>query len=149
MSKQILAESAVGASRFTAHVPWACISIASQEGSWPEISAVNRLGLLQLAFGDVNSFECPKSDEGFAEEHAHAILDFVREQWDLVELLLVHCEVGRCRGPAVAAAVSKIYLGHDDHFFLPDLYQPNPLVYKTMMNVAVKRGEFAGQRIAP
>jgi predicted protein tyrosine phosphatase len=141
MPKQILVESAVRAYRFTSQAPWACISIATQKDYWPEISAANRLGLLQIAFMDANSPAAADSNEVFSEQHAHQVLDFVKEHWQRLELLLVHCEIGRCRGSAVAAAISRVYLGHDGPFFLPGPYQPNPLVYRTLMATAAKRGE--------
>jgi predicted protein tyrosine phosphatase len=143
MPKQIRVESAVRAFRFTSQAPWACISIASQTDYWPEISAANRLGLLQIAFMDATSSDTADSDEVFSEQHAHQVLDFVKQHWPRLELLLVHCEIGRCRGSAVAAAISRLYLGHDEQFFLPGLYQPNPLVYRTLIATASKRGEIS------
>ena len=41
---------------------------------------------------------------------------------------MVHCEDGDSRGPAVAVGLSRIYLGHDETYFLPGMYQPNPWV---------------------
>jgi hypothetical protein len=48
------------------------------------------------------------------------------------------------RSPAVAAAISQIYLGTDGHFFMPHLYQPNQLVYDVLLETAWERGEYAG-----
>ena len=75
----------------------------------------------------------------------HAILDFAQRYWPVVDLLLVHCEAGTSRSPAVAAALSRIYLGHDGEFLLPHLYQPNRLVLDTLLEVARQRGLLAGE----
>ena len=69
------------------------------------------------------------------------ILDFAKDAWDRIDVLLIHCEEGNSRSPAVAAAVSRIYLGDDRTYFLPYMYWPNKYVYKVLLDVARKRGE--------
>ena len=109
----------------------------------PKISEANRIGLLQLAFADIAVAE---GDEKrvFKEDHAHRILDFVKEVWDKIDVLMVHCEEGNSRGPAVAAAISRIHLGEDEVYFLPYMYWPNRLVYRILLDTASKRGEYPG-----
>jgi hypothetical protein len=99
VTKQIIVQSANKARQFESTVPWACISIASEEDEWPEISETNRVGLLQLAFAD-------------------------------------------SRSPAVAAAISRLYFGEDKLFFLPHLYEPNPVVYRILLETAIRRGDY-------
>jgi predicted protein tyrosine phosphatase len=142
-AKRIVVQSVVGAHYFTCEVPWACISIVTEKDTWPEISEVNRVGLLQLAFADIADAE---GDEGraFNEDHAHRLLDFVKEVWDRIDVLMVHCEEGNSRGPAVAAAISRIYVGEDKLYFLPHMYWPNRLVYRILLDTARKRGEYQG-----
>jgi predicted protein tyrosine phosphatase len=142
--KQIVVQSFGGARNFKSNVPWACISIVSEEGEWPEISAANQVDLLQLAFADAIYPDPAGLLVLFSEEDAHRVLDFVKTVWDRIDLLMVHCEAGASRSPAIAAAVSRVYLGDDGPFVLPHLYEPNPLVYRTMLEVAVKRGEYSG-----
>jgi hypothetical protein len=55
---------------------------------------------------------------------------------------MIHCEEGNSRGPAVAAAISRIYLGEDKLYFLPHMYWPNRLVYQILLDTAHKRGEY-------
>ena len=138
--KRIVVQSVEGAYYFKCHVPWACISIVTSDGAWPPINQANLLGHLQLAFADILS---PDDPRGFKREHAHRILDFVRGIWDKIELLMVHCEAGVSRSPAVAAGISLIFLGTDGVFFMPHLYQPNQFVYDTLLETAWKRGEYA------
>jgi len=142
--KRIVVLSKEEALYFVSDVPWACISIATDEHAWPPIDENNRVGLLQLAFPDL---EVPVAGYGlFGDEHAHRILEFVQEVWHAVELLVVHCEAGASRSPAVATAISRIYLGEDREFFRPGVYDPNYLVYQTLLNVARMRGEYLDRR---
>lgn len=138
--KQILVKSLIGASYFTCEVPWAGISIVTEVGTWPTLSDEHRVGLLQLAFADMGN---ASGDEqrAFTEDHACRVLDFVKETWDRIDVLLIHCEEGNSRSPAVAAAVSRIYLGDDRTYFLPYMFWPNKYVYEVLLDVARKRGE--------
>lgn len=68
----------------------------------------------------------------FNESMASRIKDFFNEHKD-VEVMIVHCEMGMCRSPAVAAALSKATAGDDGKFF--QRYTPNMLVYRTLLSV--------------
>lgn len=142
-TKQIVVQSVIGAHYFRSPVPWACISIVTEQNTWPRISEANRLGLLQLAFADIAAVE-GEEERAFKEEHARKILDFVQEVWDKIEVLMVHCEEGNSRGPAVAAAISRIRFGADRTYFLPHMFWPNRLVYRVLLETARKRGEYEG-----
>lgn len=113
---------------------WACISIATYSGTWPEFCDTPSQ-LLQMSFADldskVNGFEI------FESKHASEILDFYLNLTD-VSYLLVHCELGVSRSPAVAAALSKIFFKNDDFFFKN--YSPNIHVYRLILNQAFQRG---------
>ncbi len=142
--KQIVVYSKQDAATFQCAAPWACVSIATQAGTWPKIDEGRRQALLQLAFADL---EIPAPGQSlFCESHAEEILDLVRDVWDHVELIMVHCEAGVSRSPAVAAAIARIHLGKDQAFFQPGVFNPNQLVYQTLLNVARQRGEFAEKR---
>ena len=142
-TKQIVVESVIGAHYFVRDVPWACISIVTEKNSWPKISEANRVGLLQLAFADITTIDGDE-ERAFNEDHAHQILDFVKEVWERINVLMVHCEEGNSRGPAVAAAISRIHLGEDRLYFLPHMYWPNRLVYRILLETARKRGDYQG-----
>ena len=57
INKHIVVKSAIGAGYFTCRVPWACISIVTEEGAWPMINKDSRVGLLQLVFADLTGAE--------------------------------------------------------------------------------------------
>ena len=121
---------------------WACISIGSFDGDWPNITAVNRMGLLKLHFHDADE----KAEDAevltlFSEAHADQILDFFNQHKD-VDYILVHCTAGRSRSPAVAAAITKILGGDDSVWFR--IKTPNALVYRTLLNRAFDRNLIQG-----
>ena len=76
----------------------------------------------------------------FDETYAEQILDFVDSYRDNIDLIVVHCEAGISRSSATAGALSLILNKTDQYFF--DNYLPNALVYRKIINVAVKRGLF-------
>lgn len=130
---------------FRSSVPWAGISIAADADDWPVIDRDNCVGLLQVQFADL---EQPHPGEKLIDEpDAQRILDFVAEVWSQIGLLVVHCQAGLRRSPAVAAAVSRIYFGEDSIWFTPGVYEPNYLVYETILRLAQQRGEFNEPRI--
>jgi len=145
--KALIVRSRSGAKDFmTPGGCWAAIQITTYPDDWPTLNATKRLGLLRLAFLDMDRHvvgieEHDSWSNGsrlFTPENADQILDFVEEMWDKVDLFLVHCEAGISRSPAVAAALCKIKHGHDKHYF--DNYTPNRLVYRTLLERAVSRG---------
>jgi predicted protein tyrosine phosphatase len=138
--KRIHVKSAIEAQYYTSRLPWACIRIASQSYRLPAISEENLLGILQLAFADVRFPEAASSLDFFTAEHAATILDFVDDLWWQIDALMVHCEAGTSRSPAIAAAISRIYYGDDGEFLLPHLYQPNMHVYGQMLETAERKG---------
>ena len=57
------------------------------------------------------------------------------------ELILIHCDAGTCRSPAVAAAIEFYYTGNDVKWFkFP--YLPNMKVYNTMLKVKGLSNEY-------
>lgn len=141
--KLIIVRSKSEAKAFmTPDVCWAAISIATYPGDWPTLNGTKRMGLLQLSFLDWDKPAVGETfSEGtrlFSEKDADEILNFVNGVWDKIDLLLVHCEAGISRSPAVAAALCRMKYGHDMHFF--QHYTPNRLVYRTLLDRAVSRG---------
>jgi predicted protein tyrosine phosphatase len=139
LRKQILVKSAIEAQYFTSPVPWACISITSTSIAWPRISDADRIGLLQLAFADIRYPEYTSDSNYFNSDHAGCIQDFLGHVWNDIDLLMVHCEAGTSRSPAVAAAISRQYYGDDGGFLIPHLFRPNMHVYRQMLHVAEQR----------
>lgn len=139
MLNRIEVRSKPMAAAFRCDVPWACISISTVPGEWPEIDVENRLGLLQLAFADVEfeSREASMAENGFHifdDGDAQKIIEFVKEHSVEMEVLMVHCEGGQSRSAGVAAAIAKLYLPSDDPFF--KAYTPNMRVYRRILDNA-------------
>lgn len=128
------------AAAFTCDEPWACISIATHEDTWPELSADNRVGLLRLSFHDIGLSTAANDKECiyrlFSMDQAREVLDFVEQMREVkgVETIMVHCEGGVSRSPGIAAALSKIYNG-DDMMYFQRPYTPNSFVYNRILEV--------------
>lgn len=133
---KIAVRSKSGAKEFKCDVPWAAISISTYEDDLPVLSTENRVALLQLAFRDTD-FE--QQERAFNKDLAKKVIVFAESVIDRVETLLVHCEMGLCRSPGVAAALAKLYAGTDQYYF--DHYVPNMLVYRKIIEAAVEHDE--------
>jgi predicted protein tyrosine phosphatase len=133
--KNIIVLSRKWAKQFKCDKPWAAISVSTQPGDFPELSAENRLGLLRLCFWDISKpslrqleAEDPKL---FTREQGREILDFVDEHWDKIDTLLVHCEAGMSRSPAIASAIISIKYGEGaDAEWFKTYHLLNRFVYK-------------------
>lgn len=91
--------------------------------------------ILRLAFDDAEpsaGFSLPPNVVLMTSRHAIRIWAFVEQQRATgIETLIVHCEQGMSRSPAVAAAVCVVHGEPAGHFFSD--YQPNRHVYETML----------------
>ena len=90
--------------------------------------------VLRLQFHDaipLRSFSLPPEVVLMNEDHARAIWQFVRKWRETVETIVVHCEQGMSRSPAVAAAICRA-LGGDDGWFFRE-YLPNQYVYDLLV----------------
>jgi predicted protein tyrosine phosphatase len=141
MAREIVVLSAVEAEDFECDSPWACISIATTEDAFIRVRKKRRRGLLQIAFADAD-----KPLPGwilFDTDHAHDILDFVTNHWKRIDTLMIHCEQGRSRSAAVAAAVAWLKFGDESQFF-EEPFVPNHFIYRTLLEVAKGRGDYQG-----
>ena len=92
---------------------------------------------LELAFHDaepVGNFNLPERIRLITGEDASHIWQFVRSLPAEVKTLVVHCEQGVSRSPAVAAAVCKGLGGDATRFFAE--YLPNAYVLKVVAEAA-------------
>lgn len=108
--------------------------------------------VLTLQFSDVNpktfedlgETECLEKliSEGkcliFSDKEAYQIKEFLEEivQDKEIKTLIVHCSAGVSRSPAVAAAITKKYLGDDSFFFETQI--PNKHVYNLLLEILDK-----------
>ncbi|HEY3449460.1 MAG TPA: hypothetical protein VGK67_24105 [Myxococcales bacterium] len=90
--------------------------------------------VLALAFDDAEPgarFLLPETIRLMTLQDAKVIWAFVDKHKAAVPVLVVHCEMGMSRSPAVAAAITRGLGGDDDHFFRE--YLPNRFVYDLML----------------
>jgi predicted protein tyrosine phosphatase len=117
------------AKEFSSDNPWAAISVSSDPYQFADLQTENRAGLLQLCFLDRN-FEDPSN---FSAVQANQIIDFVFFTLPKIESLLIHCEAGVSRSPAIAAAVSVMLWGaNTDRLYFKN-YTPNTFVYNKLL----------------
>jgi predicted protein tyrosine phosphatase len=113
-------------------VPHVVISITSAPGDVARIPAspLTR-AILRLSFADADVAH-DASLVLFDGRRAREVAAFVRAHREHVALIVVHCDAGLSRSPAVAAAITK-WLGEDDSPWFAR-YRPNMLVYRTLLN---------------
>lgn len=111
------------------------ISIHDPDRSRPKVKKQSGLrGVLQLAFHDaepITSGALPAQIVLMAPEQARQICEFAQKHKNDVGAVVVHCEAGMSRSPAIAAALCKI-MGEEDRRFWNE-YQPNLYVYNLVM----------------
>jgi predicted protein tyrosine phosphatase len=116
---------------FVVRTPYAVISITDPGSRRPRIREPNHFrGALFLKFHDAED-EMHPDIVLMKPAHAKRIWRFFREQQDKIGTLVVHCEQGASRSPAVAAAICKT-LGDDDSRFFEE-FMPNPYVYALLL----------------
>jgi predicted protein tyrosine phosphatase len=89
--------------------------------------------VLYLAFHDAEPTEgtpLPPDIVLMTSEHVRQIWEFVKKWEGQIGTIVVHCEQGMSRSPAVAAALCRRYGGDKDAYFRD--YQPNRFVYQMM-----------------
>lgn len=110
------------------------ISIVSPGTEFPKLPQNSkRLGVIQLQFHDLDKPIFAFSKDGYFERgHARQIIDFAEKNKG--RKIIVHCEAGISRSPAVAAALAYILngRGEDTRYFRK--YLPNRRVYSTILN---------------
>ncbi len=117
---------------FTYNEKYVVISIRSPHAYPVELKEdSNRLGVLQLAFGDVDREVDHPQAVLMTKEQAKQILGFYSFYKDKVDTVVVNCGAGISRSSAVAAALTRIE-GQDDSWFFTE-YIPNRFVYRMIL----------------
>ncbi len=115
---------------------WALVSISDPDRPQPVLPLDPlRNGVLRLQFDDAKPGDAPLDQRQplrlFTTADAHAVWSFISERMGRVDTLVVQCEAGWSRSPAIAAAIS-FSIGEDASRFFRD-YGPNVHVFRTMM----------------
>lgn len=111
------------------------ISIHSSRSKKPKVRRQAGLkDVLFVRFDDAEPstlMELPQSIKLMTAAHAKAIWSFVSQHEKAIGTIVVHCEQGMSRSPAVAAAIAR-RLGMDETRFWNE-HQPNQYVYEMMV----------------
>ena len=115
--------------------PHVIISISDPESRKPRIRETGLCkGVLRLRFHDaepVEGFNLPGKIEIMTPRHAKAVWQFILPRVADISMVIVHCEQGMSRSPAVGAAIC-LGLGEDSTRFFVEC-QPNQYVYRLVL----------------
>lgn len=108
------------------------ISIAALEESANTFNRCNPnlLGILFLRFDDVEADEF----NHMTERDAERIIQFVNDNLDSADQIVVQCGAGISRSAGVAAALMLILNGDDSPIFDNPKFCPNKCCYRTLLN---------------
>lgn len=104
-------------------------------------------GVLHLAFHDaepIATMVLPKTIVFMSAKQAKRIWAFVHEHEAQVGTIVVNCQQGVSRSPAVAAALCKAMGGNDRMFW--DEFNPNRYVYQLVLDACPKAGCGSAER---
>lgn len=136
----ILVRSRSEAKAFTSDVPWAAISVSTYADDFPKLNKCQQVGLLQLCFHDIDeldrwadspAYEAEAVPVMFTYQMAQQVWCFVEQHRGKIETLLVHCEAGVSRSPAIAGAIAECLEGSREPHFRGK--QPNMRVYNKLL----------------
>lgn len=90
------------------------------------------IGILRICTDDVlDGTNQGRITVPFEQHHASAVLDFWNSVKNDIDILVVHCNGGQCRSPAIAAAITRIEGGDDGKWF--ETKRPNIRVYRAIL----------------
>lgn len=89
----------------------------------------NIINVAYVQFDDIDSSETVNGETPMSESDAKTIVDAFMKYKDRVEQIIVHCDAGYSRSPAVAAALAKALGMSDEVYFSSGQYCPNRHVY--------------------
>ena len=102
----------------------------------------NIINVAYVQFDDIDSSETINGETPMSKSDAKTIVDAFMKYKDRVEQIIVHCDAGYSRSPAVAAALAKALGMSDEVYFSSGQYCPNRHVYRMMMNELAARNFF-------
>lgn len=122
--------------------PTLIISISSTDDKLPlimnEAGNENIRHIEYLQFDDIDTAESIHGLKPMSDEDAERVVDALLQYVDEISQIIVHCDAGYSRSPAVAAALAKAIGERDEEFFGRD-YCANNHVYTTLLRQLSKR----------
>lgn len=122
--------------------PTLIISISSTDDKLPLIMNKARNENIRhieyLQFDDIDTAESVHGLRPMSDEDAERIVDAFLQYVDEISQIIVHCDAGYSRSPAVAAALAKALGESDEEFFGHDFCMNNH-VYSTLLRQLSKR----------
>lgn len=82
----------------------------------------NIINVAYVQFDDIDSSEAVNGETPMSESDAKTIVDAFMKYKDRVEQIIVHCDAGYSRSPAVAAALAKALGMSDEVYFSSGQY---------------------------
>lgn len=122
--------------------PTLIISISSTDDTIPEMLEHAQNDMVRhvefLQFDDIDVSETVGGLIPMSEDDANQIVDAFLKYKNAVSQIIVHCDAGYSRSPAVATALCIAFGMSDTEFFGPGYY-PNMHVYRSMLRALEKR----------
>ena len=107
------------------------ISIKSSWDKEPPLVYSNKdnrvVAILSLSFDDIDMEDDPKF--AMNDEDGKRIAEFVKEYYEQVELIIVHCDGGISRSAGIAAGIMRVYEHGDYPVFRNKGKHPNMTCY--------------------
>jgi predicted protein tyrosine phosphatase len=95
------------------------------------------VAVLPLVFSDLIDADARNA---FTKEQAKDVWDFLDRYDGQYNRILIHCDAGLSRSPAMAFAINEVVLGRKTDFGRA-AHKPNPLVYRLMLEEGLKHKE--------
>lgn len=130
------------------NIPTLIISISSMDTKVPNIlerhkkENKNIISVIYAQFDDIDSGTEVHGEIPMMKSDAKHIVDGIEHNINRIQQIIVHCDAGYSRSPAVAAAIAKAFGIDDEEYFSGGRYCPNRHVYRTMLNEFTERGYF-------
>lgn len=102
----------------------------------------NIISVIYAQFDDIDSCTEVHGEIPMMQSDAKHIVDGIEHNINRIQQIIVHCDAGYSRSPAIAAAIAKAFGMDDEEYFSGGRYCPNRHVYRTMLNEFAERGYF-------